>query len=343
LQSSHCWRRKFRRERYCRGLGNRSWPKELKKKRAVFAGAARNCSWFLPNVLQNVSRLAALYEDAAFVIAENDSDDETKSMLRSWLCQQSHGHLIDLDGLKLIEPRTQRIATARNACLDLILSGTYRDYDHLVMLDFDDVNASPISIEDFLAAVNFLEENPAAAGVFANQKFAYYDIRALRHANWCPDDCWKQLRAKPRWMPRAIAAILYVYRRQFSIPADGLPIRVRSAFGGLGVYQMSKILDCRYDGLDSEGVEVCGHVPFNQKICDHGGELYVYPKLLNQAPSEHVFTLHRSGGRRSLFVLEAVRLWQTTFPPWKRLERPFDTYGGGGSGKTPKDRERSVS
>ena len=72
---------------------------ELKRKRAVFAGVARNCSRFLPSVLQNLSRFAALYEDAAFVIAENDSDDETKPMLRSWLSRQPRGHLIELDGL----------------------------------------------------------------------------------------------------------------------------------------------------------------------------------------------------------------------------------------------------
>ena len=155
---------------------------ELKTKRAVFAGTARNCSRFLPKVFQNVSRLAALYEDAAFVIAENDSDDETKSMLRSWLCRQSRGHLIELDALAAAEPRrTQRIATARNAYLDLILSGPYYGYDHLIILDFDDVNALPISIEDFLASVNFLEAKPAAAGVFANQATAYYDIYSLRH------------------------------------------------------------------------------------------------------------------------------------------------------------------
>ena len=294
---------------------------DLKKKRVVFAGAARNCARFLPSVLQNVSRLAALYEDAAFVIAENDSDDETKSMLRSWLCRQPHGHLIDLDGLAAIEQiRTQRIATTRNACLDVILSGTYCDYDHLVMLDFDDVNASPISIEEYLAAVNFLEGSPAAAGVFANQAMAYYDIRAVRHANWCMDDCWKEVEARPRWMPLGLAKILYVYRRQFSIPADARPIRVRSAFGGLGVYKMSKILDCRYDGLDIDGREVCGHVPFNQKICDRGGELYIYPKLLNQPPNEHLFAPHQSGWRVQL-VLEAIKLWQAIFPPWKRLER----------------------
>ena len=188
------------------------------------------------------------------------------------------------------------------------------------MLDLDDVNALPISIEDFLAAVNFLEENPAAAGVFANQAMAYYDIYALRHAIWCPDDCWKQVAARPRWMPLGIAEILYVRRRQFSIPAEARPIRVHSAFGGLGLYKMSKILDCRYNGLNTDGSEVCGHVAFNRQICDHGGELYIYPKLLNQSPSEHLFAPHRSG-RRTLLVMEAIKLWQAIFPPWKRLDR----------------------
>jgi hypothetical protein len=291
---------------------------ELKKKRAVFAGTARNCSRFLPKIFQNVLRLAALYEDAAFVIAENDSDDETKSMLRSWLCRRSRGHLIELDTLTAAEPRrTQRIATARNAYLDLILSRTYCDYDHLIILDFDDVNALPISIEDFLASVNFLESKPAAAGVFANQAMAYYDTYSLRHAIWCPGDCWKQVAARPRWMPLGVAQILYVHRRQFSIPAEARPIRVRSAFGGLGIYKMSMIIDCRYDGLDIDGGEVCENVAFNQQVCDKGGELYIYPKLLNQSPSEHLFRC----GRRYLLVMEAIKLWQAIFPPWKRIDR----------------------
>jgi len=288
----------------------------LKKKRAVFAGTARDCSRFLPEVFQNVSRLAALYQDSAVVIAENDSDDETKSMLRSWLCRQSQGHLIELDALAAAEPRrTQRIATARNAYLDLILSGTYYDFDHLVILDFDAVNAVPISVEDFLASVSFLESKTAAAGVFANQATAYYDIYSLRHTIWCPDDCWKQVAARPRWMPLGLAKAMYVHRRQFSIPAQAPPIRVRSAFGGLGIYKMSKILDCRYNGLDIDGKEVCENVAFNQQICDRGGELYIYPKLLNQSPSEHLFR----SGRRVFLVMAAIKLWQAISPPWKRL------------------------
>src|SRR5262249_26686736 len=192
-------------------------------------------------------------------------------------------------------------------------------YDHLVMLDFDGVNALPISIEGFFASVNFLEENPAAAGVFANQVLDYYDIYALRHAIWCPEDCWKQVAARPRWMPLWIANIVYVYRRQFSIPAEARPIQVRSAFGGLGLYKMSNILDCRYEGLDTDGREVCPHVGFNRQICDHGGELYIYPKLLNQSPSEHLFT--HQPGRRTLLVMKGIKLWQAIFPPWKRLYR----------------------
>jgi hypothetical protein len=83
-----------------------------------------------------------------------------------------------------------------------------------------------------LLAANFLEKNPSTAGVFANQAIAYFDVWALRHAIWCPDDCWKQVVARPRWMPPDIAQILYVHRRQFSIRVEARPIRVRSAFGG---------------------------------------------------------------------------------------------------------------
>ena len=299
-------------------IGGRCDPMQLKQKRAVFSGTARNCAWFLPNVLQNVERLAKLYENTAFVVAENDSGDETKSILRSWLNGKANGKLIELDGLAAQEPkRAQRIAVARNGCLDYI-ADAYPDYDHVVMIDLDDGNAFPISSESFFSAANFLEQNSATAGVFANQAMAYYDIWALRHVLWCPDDCWKRVAMKPRWMRLQLAQIWYLHKLQFSIPEYAQPIRVLSAFGGLGIYKARSIRNCRYEGIDNEGNEICEHVSFNRKICERGGELYIYPSLVNQGSNGVLFDPRRFG-RRDILVMQLIRVWQTLFPPWRRI------------------------
>jgi glycosyltransferase involved in cell wall biosynthesis len=302
----------------------------LKSKRAIFTGPARNCAQFLPAVLQNIERLAALYRDSAIVIAENDSDDATKAILRSWLADRPNGVLIELDGLATTAlKRTERIAAARNAALDYIRSSPFGNWDHFVQLDLDDVNTHPISCLQFEDAANFLEHNPLTAAVFANQPVAYYDMWTLRCRGWCNSDCWKQVETAPKWMRRELAEVIYVYSRQVAIPEQSQPIRVKSAFGGLAIYKLSSIGDCRYQGLYPDGTEVCDHVMFNEKIAAGGKKLFIYPGLLNRSPKDHLFNPRRVGRRDKLalillrswreFVLILMRSWRGLSPPWRQV------------------------
>lgn len=41
------------------------------------------------------------------------------------------------------------------------------------------------------------------AGLFPNQSMVYHDIRALRRADWSPDDCWRRVDERPAFMSRA--------------------------------------------------------------------------------------------------------------------------------------------
>lgn len=291
----------------------------LKHLRAVFAGCARDCATHLPSVLQNMSNLAALYKEVDFVIAENDSVDDTKSILRAWMKERPNVNLITLDGLAAAkDKRTDRIATARNACLDHARSGRRKEFDHYVMFDMDAVNTGSIAVEGFVAAVLFLEGACGRAGVFANQKTRYYDLWTVRHARWMPGDIWHDVETRPSWMPRQTAIVLMAHRRQIVIPPTVPPIRVRSAFGGLGIYKMRWVLDGRYEGLNADGTEVCDHVALNLHIHGRGGELYIYTGLLNDAPSEHLFNAARFD-RSDGLLMRAIRVQQKIFPPWKRL------------------------
>lgn len=300
-----------------------SSPSDLRHLRAVFAGAARNCAAQLPGVLNNMSRIAALYGDAAFVIAENDSDDETQSILREWHRDRPNRHLITLDGLAASKHiRTERIATARNSCLEYVRTSACREFDHFVMFDMDDVNMAPIAVEGFVAAVSFLEREPARAAVFANQRSVYYDLWTLRHANWVPGDIWQEFATRPRWLPWGGALILIVHRRQISIHPTAPPIRVRSAFGGLGIYKLRWVLDASYNGFNPDGTEASDHVALNYDIGNRGGELYIFPGLLNEAPPEHLF----NPGRFRIYnriLMRAIRVQQAVFPPWKQLYAKF--------------------
>jgi len=253
---------------------------------AVFVGCARSAAPHLSRVLANIERLSKYYGRVAFVFVENDSTDSTKSKLKRWLRDRSNGHLLELDGLAARLPaRTHRIAQARNAYIDFLKSD-FEAYQHLVVFDFDDVNANEIDMDGFASAVAFLESDAAVQGVFANSRPVYYDIWALRHESWCPSDCWEEVR-DCRSLTYRLAVERFVYSRQIPIASDSPPIPVQSAFGGLGVYRLPAALTGRYRGLTENGLEICEHVAFNRDV-SRRGQLYIYPALRNTAPPEHL-------------------------------------------------------
>jgi hypothetical protein len=284
------------------------------KSSVVIVGCARNCVSFLPSVLENVARIADLYSKAAFIFVENDSADNTRAVLEKWLCKRACAHLVCLTGLASQETkRTARIAIARNAYMEALRLHPFTSFEHLVVLDFDDVNAKPISKGSLLSAINFLNSSSKIAAVFANQ-LPYYDIWALRHDRWCPGDCWAEIYKRPAYLPRHRAIERYLTRRQLNISPDASPIAVRSAFGGLGIYKMNFVRDAHYVGLLPSGSEVCEHVAFNEQAIRAGGELYIFPSLLNQAPPEHIHPA-LSGLRRLAADLDPRS--------YKRLLLPF--------------------
>lgn len=276
---------------------------QAKGRRAVVVGCARDSGAHLPAVLKNCERLASAYDHAEFVFVENDSRDQTKTLLKDWLAAGRSGKLLDLDGLagqKL--KRTARIAAARNAYLDEIRNGRLSEFDHLVILDMDNVNAGPIDAGAFRAAIDFLDSAPERAGVFANAEPLYYDIWALRQDRWCPRDCWTEITQRPWWMSKSAAAYRYIYSRQLKLPMALPPLRVSSAFGGLGVYKLSFALDQCYSGFGADGEMACEHVAFNEAICKNGGKLYIFPQLQNRAPMEHTIWGRRWTLKKAYFM-----------------------------------------
>jgi hypothetical protein len=259
------------------------------KRSAVIVGCARDCEAFLPAVLQNVTTIANLYSHVAFVFVESDSADNTREILRKWLRKHACSFLVCLEELAAQEPRRSvRLAIARNTYMESLHAQHLEQFDHLVVVDFDDVNTNVISEESLAAAIRFLDSSSQNAAVFANQLPYYYDVWALRHDVWCPEDCLAQINNRPAYLPRHRAIERYLTRRQLNIPPNTPPIAVRSAFGGLGIYKLDFVRAARYVGLLPDGSEVCEHVAFNEAAVRAGGVLYIFPELLNQAPPEHI-------------------------------------------------------
>jgi hypothetical protein len=291
-------------------------------KRAVFTGVARDCAAHLPGVLDNLERFAASYRAASFLFVVSDSKDNTRTILERWLADGRSGRVIDLGTLEeRLTKRTERIAFARNTGLDEIMRSEHAGHDHLVVADLDDVLAQPVDADAFSHAAAWLDADPARAGVTASAMPRYYDVWALRHERWCPDDCWHPIWGRPSDETFEAAKFREVFTRQIEIPPSLPPIAVRSAFGGLGIYRLPAALAARYHGVDATGRVTSEHVAFNTAIGRAGGRLHIFPALQVHAPRQHLYQPSEFKWRWRMTMM-AWRTTEIARPPWRRMLAP---------------------
>jgi glycosyltransferase involved in cell wall biosynthesis len=280
----------------CRSFGVETMnsPRE----RLIFAGCARDCAQWLPAVLANIDRLSTLFAETAIVIVENDSTDGTPERLRQWGRNRRNFHLLQLDGLGAEPARTVRLEIARNAYIAAIGGRSHlAKFDYLCVVDLDEVNARPIDPAGVAEGLARLRSDEAA-GVFANQLGAYYDLWALRHATHAPGDVWEEVLdyALTHKVSDEVAFAKTFGRRRFSIPPDSAPVEVASAFGGFGIYKLSHVLRNPNPYLGSRVKllpggspgqiriarwQQCEHVHFHAGIGHLGGKLLIIPAMIN--------------------------------------------------------------
>lgn len=296
----------------------------------VFAGCARDCEPFLHGVLGNLGRFAAKFENTGFVFVENDSTDGTLALLQKWLAARPNSRLLSATGLAARQSvRTARIASARNAYMNYIARSSLREFDYLVVVDLDDVNAGKMPEDDLSAAITYLEEHADHAGLFACSDPVYFDVWALRHPTWCPNDVWEEVRAC-KDLPYEQAIERFVYSRQIHIAADAGPLLVQSAFGGLGIYRLAAVIAARYAGLTPAGTPCCEHTAFNATAAARG-KLAIFPSLRNHAPSEHIRppTVAGGGPAKIMRIVQDGRAAELTAPmdhPLDRLRAEYPLY-----------------
>lgn len=251
--------------------------------RVVFAGLARDVAAFLPRHFETLSAIGAGLSDWGYCFLENDSRDATAALLDQFGARHRRGLIGHEPSLLKQHPRrTARLAALRNTIIERVLAEPrLAGMDFLLLMDLDAVN-SDLDPEEILRRIAEPERDWAA--LFANQQPFYYDIWALRHPTWSPDDCWERVRKRPFWMSKARAKAQFINARAIALDPAGPRIEVESAFGGLGLYDMRFIRAVgagAYRGLDARGAEICEHVAFHAAIRAAGGRLMIDPALIN--------------------------------------------------------------
>lgn len=251
----------------------------------LVVGVVRDCA---AAITPDVNRLRAAIgkvKDLRWLLVESDSRDQTLDVLERQKQTVEGFEFLSLGPLaETMDKRTERIAHCRNAYLDQIVQDPrYGQVDYVVIADFDGLNQQISSAAMESCWETDVEWDMCAA----NQAGPYYDIWALRHPEWSPNDCWAQfryLRANGVGHERALEAC--VHARMITIAPDHDWIEVESAFGGLAIYRKDALLGCRYDGLSEDGQEVCEHVPLHAQMRARGRRLFINPSLINAGYTE---------------------------------------------------------
>jgi len=273
--------------------------KTLTESDILIVGLARDCERVISSEIQKITDAFSSAKSVKWLIIESDSSDCTVDVLNS-MSKKLSLHYLSLGKLKeQLNKRTERIAECRNRYVEEIRrSNDYALIDFVVVADLDGVNCN-LTSESVMSCWQMEEDWDAC---FANQSEAYFDIWALRHESWSPNDCWRVYNFLVQLgINNMDAKNMSIYSKMIKIQESVKPIKVRSAFGGLGVYKKSLFEKSNYSGLTADGCEVCEHVTFHETLHDEGHSLYINPKLINCGWNEHNKNIKLTAKAKMLF------------------------------------------
>jgi hypothetical protein len=274
----------------------------------VCCAAKDICKTFFSDY-QKISTALSSFKSVSWIIVESNSADDSFNFLQNFADQHPDVHVVTLGSFKdSCLSRTQILAEARNKYLEIVFANPrYSRADYLAIADLNGLN-DKLSSKSVLSSFEIEDWDFCTA----NQSGRYYDVWALRHPLWSPNDCWEQLRfyrsysRRPNYTLNAAVNI-----RMLDIPADGPPILVDSAFGGFGLLRLSpKTRGINYRGVDEGGNPVCEHVSFCETLRKQGGRIIINPRMINTKSTDHS---HRVNPFRILVrnIMYPVKLLRT--------------------------------
>ena len=250
----------------------------------VIVGCVRNGAKTLRRAVETLAHATAGFAQVEFLVIESDSTDATLEELQRLHEQVDCFGFISIGAQAERYPlRTERIAACRNRYLDELHSNPrYASADYVMVADLDGVNND---LQPQAVASCWKSSLPWDVCT-ANQRDAYYDIWALRHADWCPVDCHTQYsRLQPVFgHPRALSMAIHSRMARLSPRAEW--IEVDSAFGGLAIYRREALLAGRYSGVQN-GQSICEHVPLHAELRAAGCRIFINPALINAHRTDH--------------------------------------------------------
>ena len=258
--------------------------------KVIFCGLSKNCINSIEHnliFLENFVKYSNL--ESSIVVVDSDSSDGTKDILKHYSTKISSFHHEDLDGLESIySNRIERIAISRNKCLEIARSFVNNEDVIYIPLDLDMKLFKYIDFKNFENLIMYCLKKDNLNGIFPFSKPFYYDIFALRAENWVNYNSQFIVRRYKKYIKIGSFFINYflIFKKQITFKEfNKKNIVVKSAFGGIGIYNLKNNLEnFKYKLSNDNPEDVSEHIYFNEKIND----LTISSKWFVEAPDEHL-------------------------------------------------------
>lgn len=220
-----------------------------------------------------------------FHLVESDSEDETTSELSRIKSEYPNFDFTSLGEIRRrIPDRIERLIYCRNAYVEKLREMIPRDDIKIVLVaDFDRVNTKLYTE----AVQRAIQELNIWSAICANQTGRYYDLLALRHKYWCPNNVFEEYRWLSLFMDLKRAKKLAIFNRMIRIPVDAGLIEVNSAFGGLAIYRSETFLKYCYTRKPQDNPSDIDHVILSNRIREDGGKICIDSNLINGDWNNH--------------------------------------------------------
>ena len=200
-------------------------------------GPVKNCEPYLSKVLENMEKIATLFNDYKILIYYDQSNDNTLHILKEY--QKTNAKMLFYVNKQPYSSfRTHNLAIARNFCLNFVRQNREK-YPFFIMMDCDDVNCKEINIDNLK---KYLYCN-TWDGLSFNTTPKYYDIWALSIYPFCFS--YNHFEDNVKYysiMQDFIDKLLKKSKTENKL------LECISSFNGFSIYRTNMFLNTKYDG-----------------------------------------------------------------------------------------------
>lgn len=250
----------------------------------VVVGIVKDISSTIQEDYKNLKAALSRFKEIQWFLVESNSTDDSRNALAEINNLDPNFRFKSISEENVHTSRFPAMARARNVYLEELRTNTaYSKFDYVVVADFNKLN-NLINAE----AIESCFKRDDWDVCCANQDGPYYDIWALRHHLWSPNDCWQELEFLRKYISYPERSLyLALHSRMIKIPRNSEWIEVDSAFGGLAIYKRDVLTLSSYSAYDEYGNITCEHVPLHKGLRQRNKKIFINPSLINTNYTDH--------------------------------------------------------